>query len=65
MTHESRFQSAGQDGFTDSKEDLAEEIREYVRQYYSSRQMKTLELLSKLDLTVLKLVPVEAFGAKP
>jgi hypothetical protein len=49
MTHESRFQSAGQDGFTDS----------------SSGQMKTLELLSKLDLTVLKLVPVEAFGAKP
>jgi hypothetical protein len=65
MTHESRVQSAGQDGFTDSKEDLAEEIREYVRKYYSSAQMKTLERLSKLDLTVLKLVLVEAFGAKP
>ena len=65
MTHESRFQSAGQDGFTDSKKDLAKEIREYVRKYYSSAQMKTLERLSKLDLTVLELVLVEAFGAKP
>jgi hypothetical protein len=53
MKNWSRFQSAGQDGFQDSKEDLVEDIRTRVRKRYSSAAMETLGRMSKLDLATL------------
>ena len=52
--HWSRFQSAGQDGFADTKEELVGEIREWVRKRdrYAG-EMKTLERMSKHDLAML------------
>jgi hypothetical protein len=51
--HWSRFQSAGQDGFADTKEDLVDEIREWVRKRDRCAEMKTLERMSKHDLAML------------
>jgi hypothetical protein len=53
MTNWSQFQSCGQDGFQDTKEDLAEDIRARVRKRYPSATMATLERMSKVDLSYL------------
>jgi hypothetical protein len=53
MTRWSRFHSAGQDGFRDSKEELADDIRARVRKRYPSATMKTLERMSRDDLSTL------------
>jgi hypothetical protein len=43
----SRFHSAGQDGFTDTKEDLADEIRAWVRKRVAGMaELRTLERMS-------------------
>jgi hypothetical protein len=52
-TPASRFHSAGQDGLA-SKQDLIDEIREHVCKHFPSAELKTLERLSRLDLTVLR-----------
>ena len=53
MKQWSRFQSCGQDGFHNLKEDIAEDIRARVRKRYPSATMETLERMSKGDLSWL------------
>ena len=53
MTRWSRFQSCGQDGFQDLKEDYVEDIRARVRKRHSYATMETLGRMSKADLFVL------------
>jgi hypothetical protein len=59
MTRWSRFHSAGQDGFRDTKEDLIDDIRARVRKHYPS-EMKTLERMSREDLNTLMFTLMDA-----
>jgi hypothetical protein len=60
MSHWSKFQSAGQDGFRDTKEDLVEDIRARVRKYYPYATMETLQRMSRRDLTDLMFALMDA-----
>jgi hypothetical protein len=57
----SRFHSAGQDGFRDTKEDLAEEIRKWVQQTTPyAGALETLVRMSRKDLNDLRFAIDEA-----
>jgi hypothetical protein len=60
MTRWSRLHSADQDGFRDTKEDLADDIRARVRKRYPSETMKTLERMSREDLSALRFTLMDA-----
>jgi hypothetical protein len=56
----SRFQSAGQDGFQDTKEELVEDIRARVRKRYPHATMETLGRMSRRDLSDLMFTLMDA-----
>lgn len=60
MKQWSKFQSAGQDGFRDLKEDIVDDIRARVRKRYPHATMKTLERMSRADLSDLMFALQEA-----
>lgn len=62
--HQSKFQSVGQDGFRDLKEDLVDDIRARVRKYYQHATMETLQRMSRRDLTDLMFALQDAEARK-